>query len=159
MAIGPHWPDPAKKIFQFPHRRGPTLPSAKPSVQLQSGMPVIATAESRPGVSRWNQPFAEAPCLRYRTHRHSVPSVHNVGARRERHVLRGDAIIAAGVAKRADNSRWSWRIRRPKFPPVDPEFDRLAAIRVPLHNCDLISRGSELIIGPMKVSFPSRSGT
>lgn len=34
MAIGPHWPDPAKKIFQFPHGRGPTLPSAKPSVQL-----------------------------------------------------------------------------------------------------------------------------
>ena len=33
MAIGPHWPDPAKKIFQFPHGRGPTLPSAKPSVQ------------------------------------------------------------------------------------------------------------------------------
>ena len=33
MAIGPHWPDPAKKIFQFPHGRAPTLPSAKPSVQ------------------------------------------------------------------------------------------------------------------------------
>ena len=33
MAIGPQWPDPAKKIFQFPHGRAPTLPSAKPSVQ------------------------------------------------------------------------------------------------------------------------------
>ena len=33
MAIGPHWPDPAKKTIQFPHGRGPTLPSAKPSVQ------------------------------------------------------------------------------------------------------------------------------
>ena len=33
MAIGPHWPDPAKKIIQFPHGRGPTLPSAKPLVQ------------------------------------------------------------------------------------------------------------------------------
>ena len=36
MAIGPQWPDPAKKIFQFPHGRAPTLPSAKPSVQLPS---------------------------------------------------------------------------------------------------------------------------
>ena len=35
MAIGPHWPDPAKKIFQFPHGRWPTLPSAKPSVQQE----------------------------------------------------------------------------------------------------------------------------
>src|SRR5271156_5420229 len=34
MVIGPHWPDPTKRIFQFPHGRGPTLPSAKPSVQL-----------------------------------------------------------------------------------------------------------------------------
>jgi hypothetical protein len=34
--IGPHWPDPAKKIFQFPYGRGPTLPSAKPSVQPRS---------------------------------------------------------------------------------------------------------------------------
>src|SRR5277367_2813479 len=33
MVIGPHWPDPTKRIFQFPHGRGPTLPSAKPSVQ------------------------------------------------------------------------------------------------------------------------------
>ena len=36
MAIGPQWPDPAKKIFQFPHGRAPTLPSAKPSVQPYS---------------------------------------------------------------------------------------------------------------------------
>ena len=33
MVIGPYWPDPAKKIFEFPHRGGHTLPSAKPSVQ------------------------------------------------------------------------------------------------------------------------------
>ena len=41
MAIGPQWPDPAKKIFQFPHGRAPTLPSAKPSVQRLTRIPKI----------------------------------------------------------------------------------------------------------------------
>ena len=41
MAIGPQWPDPAKKIFQFPHGRAPTLPSAKPSVQPASAAQLL----------------------------------------------------------------------------------------------------------------------
>jgi hypothetical protein len=120
--------------------------------KLQSSMPVIATTESRPRVSRWNQPFAEAPFFGYRTYQHSVPPVF--GARKGPHGLRGSAVIDAGAARRTDNSGWSWRIRRAEFPPVNRKLDRLAAIRIPDHDCDLISRGSELIIGPMKGQFP-----
>src|SRR5271170_6994515 len=51
MVIGPHWPDPTKRIFQFPHGRGPTLPSAKPSVQRQIRQ--LKTA------LRWKMPEAQ----------------------------------------------------------------------------------------------------
>ena len=60
MAIGPHWPDPAKKIIQFPHGRGPTLPSAKPSVQ-----PITQLIEraNRPKTIRFEIVSLVAICL------------------------------------------------------------------------------------------------
>ena len=47
MAIGPHWPDPAKKIIQFPHR---------PRAHTPLGEAVSPTAQS--GCS---QVFTESP--------------------------------------------------------------------------------------------------
>ena len=73
---------------------GPTWRKASPiPTKLQSGMPVIATPESRPRVSRWNQPFATAPSFGYRSYHHSVPPVLKVVANWGRHVFRAGAGI------------------------------------------------------------------
>ena len=108
MAIGPHWPDPAKKIFQFPHGRRPTLPSAKPSVQPKSGEHGCRTSDEalaviRSMAARWSDEHIAASLNRMgtRTGQGKTWTAHRVSSLRR---VRREVCAHPASAKK--NGEW-----------------------------------------------------